>query len=249
MDDATLYTTVGHHGMAICNPLSSAQLDTLVAHVAPTLSGACHVVDVGCGKGELLIRLAARTGCRALGLEPNPVFAGEMRASAAARAPGRVDVIQGTAEEVPLAEEAYETSAVVGANHAFGGTLPTIRALRRATRPGGHVILGDGYWRRRPGDAELAALGMPSGELPTLAALTDLLVREGLSPVEVAVAGVAEWDAYEGRHQHNLEAYARDHPDDAQARRLWARRVAWQAAYLAAGRDVLGFALILARRP
>ena len=70
----------------------------------------------------------------------------------------------------------------------------------------------------------------------------------GLEPLHVAVAGDADWDRYTWTHLRNLDAYARSHPEDPQAARLWARRKAGRDAYLRAGRDVMGFALIVAKR-
>jgi hypothetical protein len=70
----------------------------------------------------------------------------------------------------------------------------------------------------------------------------------GLEPIHVAVARDADWDRYTWTHLRNLEAHARDHPEDLQAARLWARRKAGRNGYLRAGRDVMGFALIAAKR-
>jgi hypothetical protein len=61
-------------------------------------------------------------------------------------------------------------------------------------------------------------------------------------------ASTADWDRYTSAHLQNLEAHARDNPDDPQAARLLARGQASRGAYLREGRDVMGFALIAARR-
>lgn len=243
-----LYTTVGHRGMAICNPIGSEQLDEVIELLAPALVRSGSAIDIGCGKGELLIRLAERSGCAGLGIDPNPVFLAEARAAAEERVPGLLQFVEGQAEQHVPSPESYDVAAVVGATHAYGGTHGTLAALARATRPGGCVLLGDGFWRRPPDDAYLEELGATRDELGSLSDLVQSVESAGLEPLHVAVAEDADWDRYTWAHLRNLEAHVRDHPDDPQAARLWARREAGRKAYLRAGRDVMGFALIAARR-
>jgi SAM-dependent methyltransferase len=248
MDDGMRYTTVGHRGMAICNPLGSDQLDEVIELLVPTLTAEGRAIDVGCGKGELLIRLAERCGCAGLGIDPNPEFVAEARAAAQKRVPGRLRFVEGRAEGHVPTPASYDVAAVVGATHAYGGTRDTLAALVRMTRPGGHVLLGDGFWRRPPDDAYLQELGATRDELSPLHDLVRAVESAGLEPLHVAVTRDEDWDRYTWAHLRNLETDARDHPEDAQAARLWARGKAGRNAHLHAGRDVMGFALIAARR-
>jgi SAM-dependent methyltransferase len=248
MDDGMQYTTVGHRGMAICNPIGADQVDEVIELLAPTLARSGRAIDIGCGKGELLIRLAERSGCAGLGIDPNPEFIAEARAAAEKRVPGLIHFVEGKAEEHVPSPGSYDVAAVVGATHAYGGTQGTLAALARATRPGGYVVLGDGFWRRPPDDAYLKELGATRDELGPLADLVLAVESAGLEPLHVVVARDADWDRYTWAHFRNLEAHARNHPDDPQAARLWARRKTARNAYLRAGRDVMGFALIAARR-
>jgi len=248
MDDGPLYTAVGHRGMSLCNPLSTVQLDEVIAVVNPA-PGDARAIDVGCGKGELLIRLAEHSSCRGTGIESNPLLAAEAREAVAARCPDLVDIIEADASARPLGQSICEVAAAVGASHALGGTAPTLAALAAAVCPGGFCVLGDGYWRRPPGDDDLQALEVARGEIGSLAQLVATVEAAGLLPVHVAVASEQDWDRYEWAHLRNLEFYAATHPGDPQAARLWERRLAWRDTYLAVGRDLLGFALVVARRP
>ncbi len=246
MDDGFAYTTIGHRGLTICNPIGSDELDSIVSLIVTSGPPTGRALDIGCGKAELLIRLCERSGWAGLGVDPNAAFVAEARAAIATRAPGRVEILEGTADQ--LSHATYDVAAALGASHALGGTEPALAALAGATDPGGHVVFGESFWRRPPDAAALEVLGMPADELGLLHELVATVDAAGLEPLEVVVAREPDWDRYEWAHLRNLEAHARSHPDDPQAARLWARRERWRDAYLRAGRDLLGFALIVARR-
>lgn len=246
MDDGVAYTTIGHRGLAICNPIGSDQLDAVVSRIVSSGPRAGRAVDFGCGKAEFLIRLSETSDWTGVGVDPNATFVHEAREAIAARAPGRVEIVEGTADALPPAT--YDLAAAVGASHAFGGIQPTLAALADATRRGGYVVLGDGFWRRAPDAAAGEILGIAAGELCALGDHVASADAAGLEPLDVVVAREHDWDAYEWAHLRNLDAHVRDHPDDPQASRLWERRKRWRDAYLQAGRDVLGFALIVARK-
>jgi cyclopropane fatty-acyl-phospholipid synthase-like methyltransferase len=248
MDDGTAYTTVGHAGLAICNPIASEALDRVVSVACAGLGPEARVLDVGCGKGEFLVRAVVRSGGTGLGVDPNPVFLAEARAAVEARAPGRVRFIEGNPSTHPPEPGAYDVAAVVGATHAFGGTRETLAALAATTRRGGRVVLGDGTWHRPPPDAAIAALGMDRDELGTLDELLETVRSFGLAPVHVETATEHDWAAYESAHRANVESHARERADDAQAARLLARSRAWRLARSVAGLDLFDFSVVVADR-
>ena len=139
-------------------------------------------------------------------------------------------------------------SASIGSSHALGGDYAhALRELAALARPGGQVLVGEGYWRRPPGDAYLAALGASADELTDYAGLVRAGEQAGLVPWYATVATEEEWDRYEWTLIANGERYAAAHPD-AREVAAWAR--AARERYLApGGRDTLGFGLFLFARP
>jgi cyclopropane fatty-acyl-phospholipid synthase-like methyltransferase len=87
VDRATI-SAVTHAGVPYANPLSPAALDAAVE--ALELPDGAVALDVGCGDGRLLERIAARHGGRVstVGVEPSPAFAAAARRRGA-RAPAR----------------------------------------------------------------------------------------------------------------------------------------------------------------
>lgn len=113
------------------------------------LAPGARAADVGAGTGKLTAALAA-AGLDVVAVEP---FAG-MRATLSASLPG-VEVLEGTAEALPLADASVDVIASGDAFHWFDGARAAPE-LARAIRPGGGLAL---LWNSAAGEA--AAEGMP----------------------------------------------------------------------------------------
>jgi SAM-dependent methyltransferase len=84
--DPLKFTTLAHRGLSVCNPLGEEVLDDALAVMAQRLpSQDALVLDVGCGKGELLLRLAERYAVDGTGVDSNAAFIEQARAEAALR--------------------------------------------------------------------------------------------------------------------------------------------------------------------
>ncbi|HSO19369.1 MAG TPA: class I SAM-dependent methyltransferase, partial [Desulfosarcina sp.] len=75
--------THGEH--LVCNPMSEEKLTRLVELLR--LPTDAHVVDIACGKGEFLIRLAEAYSTRGMGIDISPFFIAEANRRLKARAP------------------------------------------------------------------------------------------------------------------------------------------------------------------
>jgi SAM-dependent methyltransferase len=129
-------------------------IDTTVDALRP-LRGA-DVVDIGCGTGFHLPRLAAH-GARVVGVEPHLPLVARARARLADAGPGTASVLAGDAEALPLADASVD---VVHARWAYffgAGCEPGLAEVERVLRPGGLAVVVDndvtrstfGAWFRR----------------------------------------------------------------------------------------------------
>jgi SAM-dependent methyltransferase len=100
------------------------------AHVGPGRV----VVDLAAGTGKLTRRLVP-TGARVIAVEP----LAEMRALLAKTVPG-VEVVSGTAEELPLADASADAVTVGQGFHWFDAERATAE-IARVLRPGGALAL------------------------------------------------------------------------------------------------------------
>lgn len=242
------YSFVSHVGLSILNPIPAAKLDEVI-ELLPIDSRA-RVLDVGCGKGELLIRTIARHGCGGVGLDRSHAFLADAQAAAAARIPGaRLELHAVDASAFVVEPASYDAACCVGSTSIFGDTRAALRALARIARPGGFVLLGEGFWRKEPDPAYLASFGGRRDELVTHAETAAMGVAEGLVPHYACVASDDDWDRYEWLHCRAVERYAAENPHDPDAPALLARVRAWRDAYLRWGRETLGFGLYLFAKP
>src|SRR4029079_15978027 len=83
--DRLRFSAIAHRRLVFCNPLGGASVDRVID--ALELPRGARVLDIGCGKAELLVRLARRSAAAAVGVALSPHFLGEARSAIAARLP------------------------------------------------------------------------------------------------------------------------------------------------------------------
>lgn len=247
--DRARFSFIAHSTHTHCNPVSAAKVERLIGMLG--LTSASRAVDIGCGKAELLIRLSERFGCRGTGVDRGGPFADAATDAARARAPGLVTVVHADAKDFVRSqrEGGYDAALCLGASHALGEVKSTLTELARLCAPGGHVLLGEGYWKKPPEQAYLDTFGGSAGEVTTHAGNVRHGVNAGLVHVFSAVASEDDWDEYEGQYLRNVELFLAAHPDDPDAEAMRARIRAWNTAYLTWGRETMGFGMYLFRKP
>jgi len=247
--DALERSAIAHAGLAFQNPLDGLKVDAFVERL-PLAPGA-RVVDLGCGKGELLLRILERHDVSAVGVDLSPYFLADARREAARRVPdARLRLSEEDARRIELEPEPSDLAIAVGAGGIWDGYRAALRALARLVRPGGHILLGEGYWRREPSAAYLAALGAGRDDLADYEGLVAAAREEGLELVESLESTEGDWERYERRWAENGERWAAEHPGHPGRDELlaWIRNGRDRFERLG-GRETLGFALLLLRRP
>lgn len=236
-------------GLTFHGPLSEARAAHLVERVAP---GTGSVLDLGCGWGELLLRvLEAAPGATGVGVDLTADDLARGRAAAKER---------GLADRVSFVEEsATDTTRgpadlvlCLGSSHALTSAEPphhtaeALRALRRLVTPGGRVVLGEGFWQRTPTPAELAAMwpGARGDEHLYLADLVDEAIAAGFRPLWVETASTQEWEEFESGYRTDVEEWLATHPGHPLAaetrEKVDRQRNTWLRGY----RRVLGLAYL-----
>lgn len=245
--DPVRFSTIAHRAHRLCNPVDPAVLDRVLDSLA--LGAGARALDVGCGKGAVLVDLAARHGVTGVGVDINTAFLADGRTLAERLGvAGSVTLIEREALRLEASPASFDLGLCIGSTHALGGYPETLRELARMVRPGGHALVGQGYWRREPEPEYLERLGATADEMTTHEGNIAAGVAAGLEARGAWTSSVADWDRYEDLYADTVERFVADHPKDPDAPMMLGRIRRWRETYRLWGRETLGFGLYLFAR-
>ncbi len=245
------FTTIAHRGRRVLGPFDESTLAAFADDLPVRRDGVAF--DMACGKGALLVELAQRRAVSGLGVDRNPWFLAEGREAArAAKVADLVELRDGEvgAETAPLPDDAVDLASCVGASGVFGGRRETLDALAGVVRPGGLVLVGEGYLRRPLTDGEATEFGIGEDEMTDLAGTVATGTALGLEALGSLLATEPEWDAYEDAYAGAMEHWATDEAarDDPDREPFLERAAFMRATYARWRREAMGFGLFLFRR-
>jgi SAM-dependent methyltransferase len=230
--------------MLLNNPIGPARVERLIKEMS--FEARHRVLDVGCGTGELLLRIVETQGVEGLGVDRDEGKIAEAQAAARRRLPaGTVQFRAEDAAKLDLRERRYDRAICLGSTHAFGlgqGAYEyALAGLMQLVVPGGLILVGEPYWKQPPTPEYLSLLGEPVGIYRDH--LENVLFAEerGLVPLYAAVSSDDEWDDFEWAHRRRHEESAAAAPKTAQAREDLLRSRRWRDGYLRWGRSTMGF--------
>jgi SAM-dependent methyltransferase len=245
--DIRKFYDITHREHVVCNPTSVEKLARVVELLR--LPTDAQVVDIACGKGEFLIRLAESYGVRGVGIDISPFYVAdaekglETRASSA----GITFTQMNGADFKPDEPHSFDLASCIGASWVFGGHADTLERLTRMVKPGGWVIVGEPYWLHEPSEDYLEASGVTREDFGSHFSNAEAGERRGLDLVHAIVSSNDDWDTYEGLQWYATAEYARTRPDDPDLTEVVERVEKARATYLRWGRDTLGWAIYMFR--
>ncbi len=149
------------------------------------LTGSERIVDIGCGTGVLLERLAASHSPDLLtGIEPVQA----MREQARSRLPGAVELREGWAEALPSADGEFDVVVSCNMFHYVRQPEKALAEMRRVLRPGGTLVLTDwcdDYWTCRACDWYLRRFSRAYHKAYRATELQQMLASVGFDRVEI----------------------------------------------------------------
>jgi SAM-dependent methyltransferase len=233
----------------VCNPTSEEKLARLVDLVQ--LPTTARVVDIACGKGEFLIRLAEAYGMHGVGVDISPSCIAEAERRLRTRVPqAKITFTQmDGADFKPDKPHSLTLASCIGASWIFGGHAQTLDTLIGMAEPDGWVIVGEPYWSQEPSDEYLQTFGLTKDLFGSHADNVEAGQQRGLDLVYTSVSSKDDWDRYVGLQWHAMADYARTNQDDADLPELLDRVAKEKSAYLKWGRDALGWAIYVFRCP
>jgi SAM-dependent methyltransferase len=252
--DSWKFFDITHRDHVLCNPTSTGKLDEVIDLL--DLPARARILEVACGKGELLLRTIERYGGPAghgmggVAIDLSPFCVRDVRAQLSRRAPAAaIEVLEMNAADYRPTPASFDLTVCLGASWIHAGHAGTLRFLQGATRPGGQILVGEPYWIREPDPAYLQAAGFRADEFGTHAGNVQSGVDAGLEPLLALASNGDEWDRYETLQWRAAARWASANPTDPDVATVLERVERSRREYLTWGRDTLGWALYLFRRP
>ncbi len=243
------YFDITHKFHVFCNPMSEEKFERFCNLL--NLPRETRVLDIACGKGEVLVRLAEKYDISGVGVDLSPFCINDCRKKHLERAP-ETDLIfieLDGAKYQPASGELFDVAMCVGASWIFEDHAGTLRALKKMTRPVGLVIVGEPFWLKEP-DAEYLETSKMTHDSFRLHAKNVLQGEEmGLNCLYTLVSNKDDWDHYETLQWWAVDNYIQSHRDDPDNQELLEKTKMEKELYLRWGRDTLNWGVYIFRNP
>lgn len=149
----------------ILNPITLDKL--MLVGEAAGLEPGTRVLDVCCGKAEMLAQWARRFGCSGHGVDISEVFLEAARARATELGVAeRLTFSAGDAEDFST-EERFPVVSCIGASWFGGGLAPSLSLMRGWAEPDATILLGECFWTKEPTPRRPPCWARSSGCCPT----------------------------------------------------------------------------------
>jgi SAM-dependent methyltransferase len=230
------------------NPQSEEKIDQLIDLLK--ISPDSRIIDIGCGKGEFLIRLAEKVSINATGVDLSPFTIKEAKERTAKRVPNaQIEYIESDGKVyLDSLSKYFDLSFCMGASWIFGGHEGTLKALSKITHNHGIIIVGEPYWIKQPTEWYLEISEIKLNDYGTHTQNVEIGENLGLRLMYVLTSNYDDWDRYEMLQSLAVDNYVINNPDDPDNEELLARVSKYRKAYLREGRDVFGWALYVFRK-
>ncbi len=231
--------------MLFNSPLHVFKADRIIKQLNLKLGS--HVLDVGCGDGEFLVRVAERYEIRGVGVDHNEDLIGQAQAKASQRVKSG-NVIFSTQDAANLSDQnnLYDLIISIGSEFIFGGYDAALQKLKLSLAPNGLLLLGTVFWKKEPTAEYLQRMG---GENPYFDHRTTVAkaVQQGFLPFYVCRSNDDEWDDFESSASQRKYLEALNQPLTTEVTEKIEKIRNWQDGYLKWGMDTMGFGFYLLR--
>ena len=237
---------ISEAGNRILNPITAEKL-ALLGDVSRLHSG-MRLLDLACGKGEMLCQWATTHDISGIGVDISEVFipAAIARAESMGVA-DRLRFVRADASTYVAEPSSFDVVSCLGATWIGGGLAGTIDLMRPALVPGGLMLVGEPFWREEPPQAAYEALDCTPRDFTSLAGTLDRVAGAGMKVVEMVLADEDSWDRYEAAQWWTLTQWLDEYADSHVASEVADFLDRARRSYVMYGRRYLGWGVFVLR--
>ncbi|MFC2035399.1 SAM-dependent methyltransferase [Chloroflexota bacterium] len=241
--DIWKFFDVTHQYHVVLNPMSIAKIDELIELLK--LEPQAEVLDIACGKGEILTRIAERYTISGVGVDISPFFVTDAKQKLKERVPNsRMEILNIGGEDYKP-DRLFDLSMCIGASWVYKGHQETLRTLKSWTKQGGLILVGEPFWLKEPEEAYLVDAGETRDDFGTHYDNVLAGTEEGLHLLYTIVSNQDDWDRYTALRWYSTARFAEENKDDPDVTEIVKRIDREKSTYLQWGRDTVGWAIYL----
>ncbi len=232
-----------HH--TVQNPLNLEKL-RLLGDICSLKEGQ-RVLDLGCGKGAMLVNWAYDHHILGVGVDQSSPFIEDAKQHAHRQDVGnKVNFVVDDPAVYPESHHQFDVIVAMGALNIGGSLAGTLNLMQTALKSSeGLLVVGQSYWNDEPPDAVYKALDIQVDTFATLDVTLDRIQSAGFEVIEMVMADQNEWDRYEAGQWMAVHQYLNENHDDPINDGLKQWRADNQRRYLRYGRRYLGWGVFV----
>ncbi|BBM83686.1 class I SAM-dependent methyltransferase [Candidatus Uabimicrobium amorphum] len=236
---------IAHRRHVFYNPISESKIHKIIRELQ--LPENAVVVDIGCGNGEILVRIAKEYAIHARGVD----ICEATIQQAVRRGQGMQDIhfehMDAQKFIQKIAPNSVDLVICTGSSHALGGYEKSLQVLIPLLKKNGQMLFAEGYWKQKPHSEYLQYLHASENDYYSHWQNVDVAIKHNLVPLYSHTASEEDFDNYEWLYSRSIEDYVIENPEDEDNEDMLKHIRLWRKNYLRYGRDTLGFALYLFR--
>lgn len=165
------------------------------------LSGSENVLDIGCGGGETLRRMAQKTSGHLTGADYSPVSVKMSREhNAGIISSGRMDIIEASVEKLPFDSNNFDRIITVESFYFWDNPPENLKEVHRVLAENGiFLIVADIYGGAELSENEIKNIRKYNLYNPTPEEFEKLLINAGFTDVKIHTKSGTNWICAEGR--------------------------------------------------
>jgi len=218
-------------------PLSLERADYLISLF--DLAESATVLDIGCGNGAFLQRVAQAKPIMGVGIDTNADLIASANATwSNITSDSTLEFYVKDANDYVQDMSSVDLIICIGAEYALGGYRQLLETAKSKLNAGGQLLVGTIYWKQRP-NVEYLKLMNGENHHFNLHDTVQMAYQMGYIPLDVGRSNDDEWDRFESRSNRRHYQNGND----------WDRHWQWQSGYLRWGVTTMGFCYALLKKP